>query len=736
VVSAIEVGMRRFIVQVAIDSFALFVVIIVLSRIAVAQPFPFGGEREQPILSFQRSTYELLELIVTGASLTVSYSVLRPVVIVLTGRLLLWSLGTFQVVVIAIVLAVVGWISPLNLQLASPAWLWILLAAVIVGAVRSALGALLGLTGPPTRGDLGARVWRYLDGLPTPRRSAIIENLRLQQIYDTVYGYGTEIALEGTPLAPIRRWGQRYLLGEKDPVAGMSTPAKVRTLLQQLGPTYVKLGQIIASRGDALPPDWAEELTKLQSEVRPVPWPQARQVVIDDLGKPPEDLYATIDTTPLAAASTAQIHVATLHDGTKVVVKIQRPYIVAMTKADLGVMQEIARVGSRRFAIARRLDLEGIVREFGSSVIDELDYTNEAYNARRMAVGLAKFSEIHIPTIWAELSARRVLTEEFVHGIRISDAAALTAAGLNVEDVGRVFVRALIKQVLIDGFFHGDPHPGNVVVNPDSKQIVFLDLGLVGQLSSQQRVNLVDLIFSVTNRDYEGVATTMLALSKKTSSFDEPAYRQAMERVLRRMLEYHEDASLGDSVNAVMSVVYDSGLRLDNQLTIALKALMQAEEIATALSPNIDLAQAALAESREAMLAQLTADNIEATIRKQAIRVGRELLQRLPTLESATWKWIDQFGSGQLTVKVDTSDLGRQFGTLNRIGGMLTVGMILAGALIGMAIVTVMMLQPSVADALGPLPGLAAVIFIGLLLFALAQVRRFVRLTESGDDRS
>jgi ubiquinone biosynthesis protein len=728
--------MRRFVVQVVIDSIALLAMVAILSRIEVAQPFPFGGEGDAPILTFERSNWELLELFITGALLTVFYAVLRPILVVVTGRLLLWSLGTFQLVVISIVLALVAWVSPLKLHLAQPAWLWVLIAALIVGAVRTALGAVLGLAGPPTRGDFGPRIWRFLDGLPTPRRSAFIENLRLQQVYDTVYGYGVEIALEETPLAPIRMWGQRVLLGEKDPRAGMPTPAKVRMMLQDLGPTYVKLGQIVASRGDALPEDWATELSKLQSDVRPVPYVQARQVVIDDLGKPPEELYATFDSTPLAAASTAQIHAATLADGTRVAVKIQRPYIVAMTKADLGVMQEIARIGSRRLSIARRLDLEGIVREFASSVLDELDYQNEAYNAHRLTAVLAKFPTIHIPAVYPAYSSRRVLTEEFIHGIKISDTSALKAAGLDLDRISDTFVRSLIKQVLIDGFFHGDPHPGNVLVDPATGTIYLIDLGMVGQLSSQQRLNLVDLIFSVTNRDYEGVATTMLALSRKTAAFDEPSYRAAMDRALRRLLEFSDGDSLANGLNAVVSVVYDSGLRLDNQLTIALKALIQSEETARALSPKIDLAQAALAESREAMLAQLTADNVEAVARKQAIRIGRQLLQRLPTLESATWKWIDQFGQGQLTVKVDTSDLGRQFGTLNRIGGMLTVGMILAGALVGMAIVTVALFQPSVADALGPLPGIAAVIFISILFFAIAQVRRFARLTDPGDDRS
>jgi ubiquinone biosynthesis protein len=727
--------MRRFLVQVGIDSLVIIVTFALLSRIQIAQPFPFGTG-SAPIVTVQWSEWALVQLVITGASLTVLYAVLRPLLVILTGRLLLWSLGTFQIVVIAIVLAIAAWVSPIVTQLADPTWVWILVAAAIVGGLRVLLGALLGLARPPNESDFGRRIWRYLDALPTPRRSVFIENLRLQQVYDTLYGYGIEIVLEDSPIAPIRAWGQRFLLGEKNPTARMSTPAKVRTMLQELGPTYVKLGQIVASRGDALPPEWAIELSKLQSEVRPVAYKAARQVVVDDLGKPPDELFATFDENPIAAASTAQIHRATLPDGTIVAVKIQRPFIVALTKADLGVIQEIARFGSSRLEIARKLDLEGIVREFASGVIAELDYGNEAYNARRLSSVLTKFPDVHIPATFPEFSSTRVLTQEFVSGIKISNTTALAEAGVDLQRIGDLFVRSLIRQILIEGFFHGDPHPGNVLVDPATDRLIFIDLGMVGQLTSQQRINLVDLIFSVTNRDYEGVASTMLALSKRAPNFDESAYRSAMDKTLRRFLEYDTGASLSTGLNAIMSVVYDSGLRLNNQLTIALKALIQSDETARALSPTVDIAQAAIAESRDEMLERLSQENVEAEVKKQALRVGRQLLQRLPTLENALWSWMDEFGKGQLTIKVDTSDLGEQFGTLNAIGGMLTIGMILAGALVGLAIVTVMLLQPAVGDALGPVPAIAALIFIALLGYALRQVRRFSRsISPHRDDR-
>src|SRR5207342_2598763 len=234
--------------------------------------------------------------------------------------------------------------------------------------------------------------------------------------------------------------------------------------------------QMIASRGEALPPNLLAELEKLQSDVAPFAWDDARAIIVDEFGKQPEELFASIETEPFAAASTAQVHRATLPDGRLVALKIQRPRIVAKTKADLGVMQELAKTAESRFALARQIGIRAIVGEFAAGVLEELDYRNEAYHARRLADGMARFELIHIPVVDEDRSSSRVLTMEFVQGIRITDLDGLREAGLDPAEIGSTFMRAIIKQVLIDGFFHGDPHAGNVLVVPATGQVVLLDL--------------------------------------------------------------------------------------------------------------------------------------------------------------------------------------------------------------------------------------------------------------------
>ncbi len=417
--------------------------------------------------------------------------------------------------------------------------------------LSTGMDIVLGLNRPTLDPEKNRRIWGFLERIPTPRRNVILENMRLQQVYNAMYATGVDIALRDTPLGPVRAWFSRVVLGETDTLGDVTGPARIRAMLEQLGPTYVKIGQMMASRSDVLPAAWIDELAKLQSEAAPFEWVDVQAIVTKELGADPEVLYATFEHEPFAAASTAQVHRATLMDGTLVAVKVQRPRIQAKTQADLGVIQELARVGEKRFAAARKIGLEGIVAEFARGVLKELDYRNEAYHARRLADGMQRFPEVHVPLVYDDLSGQRVITMEFVKGIKISKADELRAAGFDTTELGTVFIRAIIKQVLVDGFFHGDPHPGNILGDPESRQIVFLDLGLVGQLNQQQRVDLLGLIYAIKEIDIPGIGDGLLALGKPTPSFDETGFRDDIDRLARQYLIYGKATSLGDAMSAL-----------------------------------------------------------------------------------------------------------------------------------------------------------------------------------------
>jgi ubiquinone biosynthesis protein len=714
-----EGQMRRFIVEVVLDAFLLLVIILILGVVSVGQPFPFGST-SVPIVTLRGAG--VIGFLSWAAVLVLVNRFARPVLVAFTGRLLFSTMGFFVVIINALAIYITAFIAPIKIaDIAQPTLLWVIVAAALYTALSTVMDAVLGLNRPDLGADRSRGIWGFLESLPTPRRNAILENLRLQQVYNAIYTTSLDIALADTPVGPVRRWFDRVVIGNHDALVDANGPERIRAMLQQLGPTYVKIGQMMASRSDILPPEWIDELSKLQSEAAPFAYDDVVAIVTKELGAGPDSLYATFDPVPFAAASTAQVHQATLHDGTLVAVKVQRPRIVAKTQADLGVMQELAGVAERRLAIARKVGLQGIVSEFARGVLKELDYRNEAYHARRLADGMARFPEVHIPLVWDELSSQRVLTMEFVNGIKISKADELRAAGFDTTELGTVFIRSIIKQVLVDGFFHGDPHPGNILADPASKQLIFLDLGLVGQLSSQQRIDLLGLIYAIKDVDIPGIGDGLLALGKPTRQFDPAGFRDDIDRLARQYLIYGKATSLGSALSAFLGAVFDNGLRLDSQLTLAMKAVIQAEETARALSFDIDLGDAAVTEARAALLEQFTPEKIQKQLQSSAVRIGKEMARRVPSLEGAALSWLDQFNKGKFVVEVDTKGLERSIGSVSDIGRQATVGVIVVGQLIGTAIVMAILLQPSLTQFQG-------VAYLAMIAFAVTLVVSFVVL--------
>jgi ubiquinone biosynthesis protein len=712
--------MRRFIVEVVIDAILLAIIVLILGAISVAQPFPFGGQGNVPIVALRGAG--VIGFVSWAAILVLVNRFARPVLVALTGRLLFSTLGLFVVIINAIAIWLTSLIAPIKIGVvADPVVLWIIVGAALYTALSTVTDAVLGLNRPTFGTDNSRGIWSFLESLPTPRRNSIIENLRLQQVYNAIYTTSLDIALADTPIGPIRRWFDRVVIGNKDSLAEATGPEQIRDMLQRLGPTYVKIGQMMASRGDVLPAEWTDELAKLQSEAAPFAYEDVVAIVTKEFGSPPEVLYASFDPVPFAAASTAQVHEAHLHDGTLVAVKVQRPRILAKTQADLGVIQELASVAERRIAVARKIGLRAIVAEFAQGVLKELDYRNEAYHARRLADGMTRFPEVHVPTVYDDLSGQRVITMEYVVGIKISKADQLRDAGFDTAALGTVFIRSIIKQVLVDGFFHGDPHPGNILADPKSRQIIFLDLGLVGQLTAQQRVDLLGLIYSIKAVDIPGIGDGLLALGKPTRQFDEAGFRNDIDRLARQYLIYGKATSLGSALGAFLGAVFDNGLRLDSQLTLAMKAVIQAEETARALSFDIDLGEAAVTEARAALLESFTPEKIQKQLEGSAVRIGKELARKVPSFEGAALSWIDQFNKGKFVVEVDTKGLEKSISSVSDIGRQATVGIIVVGQLIGTAIVMAVLLQPSLTQFQG-------VAYVAMIAFAVTLVVSFVVL--------
>jgi len=510
------------------------------------------------------------------------------------------------------------------------------------------------------------------------------ENARLQHVYQTIIEFGENTVADRTWIGRPRRAMQKWIWQVPD-VPVLPLPTRTRILLERLGPTYVKLGQIVSSQANVLPDDWKVELDKLQNEVSPVPYDEIRQAIVDELGAPPEELYAEFSQAPLAAASLGQVHVARLHDGRKVAVKVQRPQIQKQVRADLGITRFFGRNAERRSAYARDIGLASMLDEFSTTLLEELDYYAEAYNMTRLAANIGGIEGVHVPDLVSELSTDKVLTQEFVSGVKISDVEAIRAAGHDPAVLGDAALHATIKMLLIDGFFHADPHPGNLIVDLETGVVTFLDCGMVGEITPLQRAHMVMVLWAYTRGDLGAMADEMRALSVPFRPVDEDAYRKSFQRRMARFVSTESDITVMFSQG--MGVLRDNGLRLDPQLTLAIKSLTQSAAFFTLLAPpDQPFADAALKATQELGMEAVSEEAVAEAARKEGIRLAGRALQEAPAYAKGLSAIGDQLKQGKLTVHVDNGSLGDQMGAFSKVVQNVVLALLLAGAMIGSAI--------------------------------------------------
>lgn len=516
------------------------------------------------------------------------------------------------------------------------------------------------------------------------------ENLRLQQVYTVFLRYGLDIALDRPGfLGSLRKSMQEWVWHLPKDLEVPEVPAKIRLMMEELGPTYVKIGQIVSSQASTLPSEWQLELEKLQSNVPPFGEDQVRQILVEELAGTPEELFAEFSIKPLAAASTAQVHRAVLHDGTEVVVKLQRPGIRKQMKADIGILSNASRVFSRRIKNMQALDLSGMVNEFGSNALLELNYVGEAYNALRLAENMKDCPGVHICRTFPEYSTSRVLTMEFVRGVKINNLEAIDAAGIDREVLASNTLRALVKQLMIDGLFHADPHPGNILVNTTTGEVTFIDTGMVGEITLQQRLNFIQLLLALQNRDIGASAAVLKAMSVPfEENVDASAYLRDFQRSLGPYMMGAGTLDFAQSLSTSMDVLRRHGLRLDPNLTLAVKALMQVQAITALLFPGGGLLVQGVQVAQEEALKLVTPDNVTKAAKQALGMVAREVSGQLPDLSQATLGWLKQYKKGRFEVYVDTSAISKEVVTLNRFGRLAVIALMLVGLVIGSAIVT------------------------------------------------
>lgn len=378
-------------------------------------------------------------------------------------------------------------------------------------------------------------------------------------------------------------------VGSKGDGRRLATPERVRKTIEELGPTFIKLGQIISTRGDLLPPPYLDELAKLQDAAPPIPTEQVRQLLREELCRPVEAAFATFELTPMASASIGQAHAATLLDGTEVVVKLRRPGVVEQVEEDLHILLDLALRASRQWEAARFYDVYAIAQEFAHTLRAEMDYLREARNIETIAANFGDEPDVHLPRVYRDTTTSRMLTLERIRGCKLSDVAGIDAAGLDPPTVARRAARLLLTMILEHGVFHADPHAGNVFVEADGT-IALIDFGMVGHVDEASRDLLVELMITLTRQDASQLADVMLQLGMASAHVDRNALRRDLQRLLARYMgRALKDIKFSAFLGELLEVIRVHHLRLQPDLALLVKTLGMSEGVAAQLYPDFDL---------------------------------------------------------------------------------------------------------------------------------------------------
>jgi ubiquinone biosynthesis protein len=464
--------------------------------------------------------------------------------------------------------------------------------------------------------------------------------------------------------------------------AANGRPVHLRLALEELGTTFIKLGQILSTRADLLSPEYLAELTKLQDSAPPVPFEEIQEVLITELGQPLEHVFTRIDPVPLAAASIGQAHAATLGDGTEVVVKVRRPGVVEQVNEDLEILNELAATASRHWSFADHYDLSGLVEEFSQTLRRELDYIREAHNAERFAINFATDPHIHVPRVFWEATTARVLTLERIRGIKINDLKALDEQGTDRRWLAQYATNVVLKMVCEDGFFHADPHPGNFFIEPNGT-IGLIDFGMVGAIDEQTQELLAELLIGIDHQDADRLVDVFLDLGVTRKRID----RASVRRDLDLLLSTYWGLPLGELkvaalLNDVYSIMRRHRMHLPSNLALLLKTVIMIEGLGITLDRDFYFPKVLAPYAKRLVLRQYSPFTWVRTFGRSSLELARlavEMPQHLRRIATAT-------ENGNLQIGMRPEGFDPVINRLERIANRIVLGVIAAAFINGLAV--------------------------------------------------
>ncbi|MGD0883526.1 MAG: AarF/UbiB family protein [Thermodesulfovibrionales bacterium] len=534
---------------------------------------------------------------------------------------------------------------------------------------------------------------------------------RLQQVVNVLLKHGFGRIIDQIHLGryvPFRKRLRSF--GQWPAVKGPSVPERLRIAFTELGPSFIKLAQILSSRPDLITVSYANEFKKLQDEVPPFSSEDAKRIIEEEIRMSADKVFLHFEDTPVAAASVAQVHHATLSDGTDVIVKVQRPGIEEQIETDINILSALARLLDRYVPESRFFNPIGIVDEFSKTITKELDFVNESRNCARFRRNFEHNPGIYIPRVYPEFVTKKVLVMERIGGVRIDDMAGISALGLDKKTIAKTGIDAYYKMILEDGFFHGDPHPGNIFVMP-SGVISFVDFGIVGYVSPELMETLANTFLALIHKDFDKLIDHYIELGYVPEYIDPERFRREFKADMIAFLEpiyglTLQEMDFAKYLDAITHLALKHKMKIPSDLLLINKALLILQNIGRELDPAFDFVSAA-----EPYAMRLTRQRY--SLSKLYEKAGKDVMDVSDfvfLLPKQMKQIIRKVLRDDIHIKLTLSGLDKFITDMDRSSNRIAFGMIISASLISSAIM----------HGTGAGPQIFGISILGMISFAFA----------------
>ena len=484
--------------------------------------------------------------------------------------------------------------------------------------------------------------------------------------------------------------------------------------LEKLGPTFIKLGQTLSTRGDLMPPPYLDALSRLQDRIEPFPYEEVEQIISTELGVRISKAFPEFEREPEAAASLAQVHRAWLRDGRAVVVKVQRPGVPEIILEDLEALEQVAEFIDAHTETGKRYEFSNLLADLRRSLRRELDFQREADSLLRLRSSVREFEHIVVPEPVTDFTTSRVLTMDYVPGKKVTDVSPLRLLEIDGQALSEELFRAYLKQMLVDGFFHADPHPGNVLLTEDNC-IALIDLGMVGHLNATFQENLLRLLIAISEGRGDEAADISLRMGQPKPSFNKTDFDHRVGNLVARHAEATVSAiDAGQVVLEITRIAADTWFRLPHEFTLIAKALLNLDRCVYTLAPNFNPNEVIREEATNLLARRLVKSVQPGSVMTQVVEV-KDFLERLPTRVN---KILDAIGNNELKIGVDAIDERVVLDGLQKIANRITLGLVLASLIVGAAL----MMRVDTSFRIFGYPGFPTIFFLLAALGALVLV--------------